>query len=191
MELHQKGGAGKMNLDAIIEKIMGRVRLMVGRCVILASKYNDGELLADVELVAGEKRRGIEFLQQFGFSSRPKGDVEGVVLFIGGSRDNGVVIATRGECPKLKEGEVKIHSAFGSSLLLKDDGSIVITPASGKNVVAESNLLCMGKLLATQDVVAGVTDAGGTVIESGGFSLMTHMHPTASPGSPSTPTPKP
>ena len=180
-----------MSLDAVVEKIMGRVRLMVGRCVILASKYNDGELLADIELVAGEKRRGIEFLQQFGFSSRPKGDVEGVALFIGGSRDNGVVIATRGECPELKEGEVKIHSAFGSSVLLKDDGSIVMTPASGKNIVAESNLLCKGKLLATQDVIAGVTDAGGTVIESGGFSLMTHTHLTAAPGSPSTPTPKP
>lgn len=178
-----------MSLDAVVEKIMGRVRLMVGRCVILASKYNDGELLADVELVAGEKRRGIEFLQQFGFSSRPKGDVEGVALFIGGSRDNGVVIATRGECPELKEGEVKIHSAFGSSLLLKDDGSIVITPATGKNVVAESNFLCKGKLLATQDVVAGVTETGGTVIETGGIRLKTHKHPTAAQGAPSSPNP--
>ena len=35
-------------------------------------------------------------------------------------------------------------------------------------------------------VVGGVTDEGGTVVETGGVSLLTHMHPTAAPGSPST-----
>ena len=85
-----------MNFEALLDPILAKIRLMVGRCVILASKYKDGELLADIELVAGEKRRGVEFLQQFGFSSRPKGDVEGIALFVGGSRDNGVGPQRRG-----------------------------------------------------------------------------------------------
>jgi len=89
-----------MSFESLIEPLMAKLRLMVGRCVISASRYKNGELLADIELVAGERRRNVEFLQQFGFSSRPKGDVEGVALFVGGSRDNGVVIATRGECSK-------------------------------------------------------------------------------------------
>ena len=41
----------------------------------------------------------------------------------------------------------------------------------------------------TEGVSYGVTDADGTVVETGGVSLLTHMHPTAAPGSPSTPTP--
>lgn len=121
-----------MSFEALLEPIAKRIALMVGRCVVLASKYKDGELLADIELVAGEKRRGVEFLQQFGFSSRPKGDVEGVALFVGGSRDNGVVISTRGECPDLEEGEVRVHSPFGTGITLKKDGSIEFMTKSNK-----------------------------------------------------------
>ena len=178
-----------MNLDVFFDKIISRIKLIVGQCVIRESKYKDGEMVADAELLAGEKRRGIEVMQQYGFSSRPKGDVDGIALFVGGKRNNGVIVAMRGECPNLEEGEVMVHSPFGSSVLLKKDGNIVMTPASGKKIIAESDLLCKGKLLATQDVVGGVTDAGGTVVETGGVSLLTHTHPTAAPGSPSTPTP--
>jgi len=178
-----------MNFESLIEPLMAKLRLMVGRCVISASRYKNGELLADIELVAGERRRNVEFLQQFGFSSRPKGNVEGVALFIGGSRDNGVVISTRGECPDLKEGEVRVHSPFGSSITLKNDGSIVSVPASGKKFIVASDLLVRGKMLGTGDVVAGVNEVAEKVVETGGISLQTHMHPTAVVGSPSTPTP--
>ena len=119
MEVRKEGGAREMILENLIEPIMAKLRLMVGRCVILASKYKDGELNADLELIAGEKRRGVEFMQQFGFSSRPKGNVEGVALFVGGSRDNGVVISTKGDFPELSEGEVMVHSPFGQKILLK------------------------------------------------------------------------
>lgn len=121
-----------MSFESLIEPLMAKLRLMVGRCVISASRYKNGELLADIELVAGERRRNVEFLQQFGFSSRPKGDVEGVALFVGGSRDNGVVVATRGECPDLEEGEVRVHSPFGTSVTLKKDGSIEFITKSNK-----------------------------------------------------------
>lgn len=178
-----------MNFESLIESLMAKLRLIVGRCVISASRYKNGELLADIELVAGERRRNVEFLQQFGFSSRPKGDVEGVALFIGGSRDNGVVISTRGECPDLKEGEVRVHSPFGSSITLKNDGSIVSVPASGKKFIVASDLLVRGKMLGTGDVVAGVNEVAEEVVETGGISLQTHTHPTAVVGSPSTPTP--
>ena len=127
-----------MNFDALIEPLRKRIGLIVGRCVVLASKYKDGDILADIELVAGEKRRSVEFLQQFGFSSRPKGYVEGVALFVGGSRDNGVVISTKGDFPELSEGEVMVHSPFGQKILLKSDGSVSITNKNGGSVVMAS-----------------------------------------------------
>lgn len=127
-----------MNFDALIEPLRKRIGLIVGRCVVLASKYKDGDILADIELVAGEKRRSVEFLQQFGFSSRPKGYVEGVALFVGGSRDNGVVISTKGDFPELSEGEVMVHSPFGQKILLKSDGSVNITNKNGGSVVMAS-----------------------------------------------------
>ena len=162
-----------MNFEALLDPILAKIRLMVGRCVILASKYKDGELLADIELVAGEKRRGVEFLQQFGFSSRPKGDVEGIALFVGGSRDNGVVISTRGECPDLKEGEVRVHSLFGSSITLKDDGTVELVTNSKK-------FRFVGDIEATGDVKA--------MCDAAFVTLAGHIHPTGV-GPSSKPTP--
>ena len=152
-----------MSFESLIEPLMAKLRLMVGRCVISASRYKNGELLADIELVAGERRRNVEFLQQFGFSSRPKGDVEGVALFIGGSRDNGVVISTRGECPDLKEGEVRVHSPFGSSITLKNDGSIELATNSNK-------FRFVGDIEATGEVKA--------MCDSAFVTLTDHIHPT-------------
>ncbi len=162
-----------MSFESLIEPLMAKLRLMVGRCVISASRYKNGELLADIELVAGEKRRNVEFLQQFGFSSRPKGDVEGIALFIGGSRDNGVVISTRGECPDLKEGEVRMHSPFGSSITLKNDGSIELTTNSNK-------FRFVGDIEATGEVKA--------MCDSAFVTLTNHIHPTGV-GPSSKPTP--
>jgi phage gp45-like len=172
VEFREKGGAG-MNFEALLDPILAKIRLMVGRCVILASKYKDGELLADIELLAGEKRRGVEFLQQFGFSSRPKGDVEGIALFVGGSRDNGVVISTRGECPDLKEGEVRVHSPFGSSITLKDDGTVELVTNSKK-------FRFVGDIEATGDVKA--------MCDAAFVTLAGHIHPTGV-GPSSKPTP--
>lgn len=162
-----------MNFEALLDPILAKIRLMVGRCVILASKYKDGELLADIELVAGEKRRGVEFLQQFGFSSRPKGDVEGIALFVGGSRDNGVVISTRGDCPDLKEGEVRVHSPFGSSITLKDDGTVELVTNSKK-------FRFVGDIEATGNVKA--------MCDAAFVTLAGHIHPTGV-GPSSKPTP--
>lgn len=172
-----------MNLDAFFDKIISRIKLIVGQCVIQACKYRDGEMVADVELLAGEKRRGIEVMQQFGFSSRPKGDVDGIALFVGGSRNNGVIIAMRGECPKLKEGEVMVHSPFGSSVYLKEDGSIemnsvgdiVANPGNGAG-----KLIVNGSVEASLDVKANAKLAP--------VSLALHTH-TSAAGPTNAPTP--
>ena len=163
-----------MSFESLLEPIAKRIALMVGRCAILASKYKDGELLADIELVAGEKRRGVEFLQQFGFSSRPKGDVEGVALFVGGSRDNGVVISTRGECPDLEEGEVCVHSPFGTSMTLKKDGSIEFMTKSNKfrfvgdiEATGEVKAMCDGAFVTLTKHVHGTGVGPSTIAKPG------------------------
>ena len=120
---------------ASIQSLIERVRLIVGRCVIVASRYDSGAHVADVELTAGEKRRGLDFVQQFGLVSRPKGEVSGVALFVGGNRANGVVVACNGEesalRKSLKEGEVCLVSPFGQQVFLKEDGSILLKSANG------------------------------------------------------------
>ena len=53
-----------MNFEGVIESIKSRICLMVGRCAVVATKFADKELSADIELTAREKRRGVEYMQQ-------------------------------------------------------------------------------------------------------------------------------
>lgn len=82
---------------------------------------------------------------------------------------------------KKAEGAAKIR--------VTEDGDIVMTPATGRRVVSDADLLVRGKVQSTDDVQAGVTEAAGEIIATGGVSLQLHMHPTAAPGAASTPTP--
>ena len=120
---------------ASIQSLIERVRLIVGRCVIVASRYDSGAHVADVELTAGEKRRGLDFVQQFGLVSRPKGEVSGVALFVGGNRANGVVVACNGEesalRKNLKEGEVCLVAPFGQQVFFFFVGSILVKWVNG------------------------------------------------------------
>lgn len=76
-----------------------------------------------------------------------------------------------------------------AKIRVTDDGDIVMTPASGRRVVSDADLLVRGKVQSTDDVQAGVTEAEGEIVATGGVSLQLHMHPTAAPGAASTPTP--
>ena len=82
---------------------------------------------------------------------------------------------------KKAEGAAKIR--------VTEDGDIVMTPASGRRVVSDADLLVRGKVQSTDDVQAGVTEAEGEIVATGGVSLQLHMHPTAAPGAASTPIP--
>lgn len=182
----------------LLEKIRNSIRLIVGPCLIeKASKEKNG-IQANVILLGNEKHSGLRVLQQYGIASVPAPNSEAVALFVGGSRDNGFVVATQGDSgdiPALKEGEVALFSKFGQTVVLKEDGSIEMTAASGKDIVLKSRLVAASGILsnsdikAVGDVVAGLVKSGGTYVETTSIHLKTHMHPTAGTGSPSSPTP--
>lgn len=176
-----------MSIEHLLEPVFNRIRLMIGRCVVIATRYNSGDLESDIELVAGERRRDVEFVQQYGFSSRPKGNVSGVALFVGGSRDNGVVIATNGDDigEKLEEGEVLVHSPHGQKILLKSDGNIEISCSLGSKVLCKNDLIVDGNIRSKKEVSAMYTADGVPC-----FNLSPHPHASAvGPTSAPTPTP--
>ena len=174
----------------IIEELINKMRLIVGRCVIIASGYDSNELKVDVELLAGEKRRKLDFLQQYGLISRPMGDVSGLALFVGGNRANGVVAACNGEesamQKKLEPGEVCLLSPHGQQIYLKKDGSVSIVSGNGEIEVD-------GKLIVTEGIEAGgevssKMDVIAFKNKPNKVGLSTHIHVTPS-GNSSPPTP--
>lgn len=150
-------------IEKLIAPIRSRLRLMVSKALIKSYKDNT----VDLDLLAGETRGKVDFMQQYGFSSFPCGECSAVALFVGGNRDNGIVVASRGENIEigLEKGEVAMHSSFGSSIILKKDGSIVITPKVGQNLKVE------GGIEATLDIKAMTSTAA--------VSLATHTHNSA------------
>ena len=183
-----------------IEQLMTKVRLIVGRALFSAvnSVSGDDGLSVDISLAGGEKHTKVPLIQHYGLTSRPNKDAEAVVLFIGGARDNGIAIATQGKntkIPSLEDGEVALFSEYGQTIILKKDGSIVATPKSGKRVRIESdmdvigNINAFGKVNAEGEVSAICTKVGEDLQNATAFLLSKHMHPSATPGAPSTPTP--
>ena len=176
----------------VLEELVQKVKLLVGRCVITASGYDADDLKVDAELLANEKRCKLEFLQQYGFISRPVGDVSGVALFVGGRRANGVVVACNGEekvlRKKLEPGEVCMLSPHGQQIFLKNDGSVSIV--SGNGVIEMDGKLVVSKgvdvgggLRVKEGVAAdGVVSSGLDVIafkdKPNKVGLSTHIHLT-------------
>src|SRR3546814_10696622 len=107
-------------LDRATAKARHSIAMMVGRCVLTA--INDGSKVQTVQLtgLADEVLDRVERFQDYGFTSVPLAEAEGIVVFVGGSRGNGIVIATedrRYRPTGLEAGEAMIRSEEHTSEL--------------------------------------------------------------------------
>jgi len=101
-------------LKRALAPIRQRISLMIGRALLTAVAEEDGRRTAQATLLAGELAEGLEMFEHFGLTSRPLADCEAVVIFQGGDRSLGYVVAT--DDPRyrplgLQPGEVAIYNA--------------------------------------------------------------------------------
>lgn len=193
-----------------LESLRKALRLVVGKCIIEKSSKSSSGMVANIVLLGSERHSDVRLMQHYGFASRPVADSEAVALFVGGSRDNGVVVATQGavgDIPALEPGEAAFFSKFGQKILLKSDGSVDVLAASGKTIHLKNDVQISGNLktTGTADVAGDITTAGGvkavgevaTKVQKSGnqyvevptvtVHLSTHAHNITSPGTPSGP----
>lgn len=175
-------------LERLLQPIRNRIRLMVARALITAVKDQDGGITLTLDLLAGETRDGLELVQQYGMSSSPLPGSQAVTLFLGGSRDSGVVIATKGMTPEtvfsLKPGEVALHTAEGDSVHLR----------AGRVVAITTETLEINASTAVK-INSPTVEASGEVSDSVGklsglrahFNAHTHVGNLGAPTSPPTP----
>jgi len=114
--------------------ILNRLANLISRVVL--SRVDDSKKMQAVQLTAldGETRENVERVQNYGFTSVPLAGAEGVAVFVGGYRDHGLVVAMddrRYRPTGLQAGEVALYSSGGTKVLLKANGDVEITPASG------------------------------------------------------------
>lgn len=145
-------------------QLAGRVGMMIGLGRILATRTDRATgrstLTAQVRLPeTGEVRDDTPVLSLYGVSSRPREGADAAVLFLGGNRAAGVVIATGDGrfTIELAPGEVALHTHDGSHVHVKLGGKIAVKAAT--EVEMDTPLLRV-----TGDVVAS------------GISLVHHVH---------------
>lgn len=118
------------SLSLFMQRLRGRVRLMVGRALV--SLIDDKKAIQTLQLqaLADEVLDDVERVQEYGFTSVPKRGAEAVMVCLGGERSAGLVIATddrRYRVKSLKEGEVCIYTDEGDTIQLLRGRKIAVT----------------------------------------------------------------
>lgn len=191
--------------DGVIRQLWHRMRMIVapGR----VSQVDDTGNVQRIQCILGpletnDKPR----LSEFGFASNPPIGSDITVIFVGGDRSNGVVIATGHQASRLKNlapGESALYDENGKYIWLTQNGivieakgqSVTINDASAVTVNASTEVVLNtpilqvnGQIKATGDI----TDNSGTNSSTmagmrGSYNGHTHTDPQG--GSVSTPTP--
>jgi phage baseplate assembly protein V len=118
-----------------------RVFGMVGRAILTAIDDAQGIQALQVEGLSDEVHDGVERMQDYGFTSHPFEEAEAVVVFAGGLRSHGLVVAVgdrRYRLKNLEQGEVAIYDDQEQVVHLKRDGVLVHTD---KKVTIEEVLI--------------------------------------------------
>ena len=132
----------------LLAPLARRLRLMVGRAVISAIADGGKVQAAQVRLLDGEVRDGVEVLMQYGMASNTPGQPEGLYFSVGGDRDHGVMVATadRGSNrPDLAAGETVVYTdedtaADGHRIHFKNGRVIEIVAGESKIVLTPDGI---------------------------------------------------
>lgn len=144
---------------------------LIARAVLVGLNSRNKCQLADVELIAGEKKSEIEHIEPYGFTSAALDEAEAVVLFPSGDRSHGVVIAVadrRYRLQGLKRGEVAIYTDEGDSIVLKR-GKLVEVTTSQLIVNASSKIVLNTPVIEASGAYKG---AGDVSDKSGSMQAM-------------------
>ncbi|PWK30850.1 phage baseplate assembly protein V [Pseudomonas sp. OV226] len=123
--------------------------------------------LLQVKLNDSETRDATPRIAEFGFTSMPPNGSDVLIVFMGGDRSKGVVVATGHQASRpagLTSGESMVYDLWGKSVYLTKDGGIVVeakgTPVTVNNATvvtinaAESIEMVTPLLHVTGDILA-------------------------------------
>lgn len=148
------GTGGDMNfisqLNRFIEPLRIKIRMIVSRTIVSLIDDSKNMQLVQLNLMKDEIKDKVERVQNYGFTSHPKPNAQGVVLFVAGNRDQGLVIAvddSRYRIKNLPEGGVAVYDHDGNFVKLTEDAGIEINAQNKKVVVHAAEDIELGSNL--------------------------------------------
>ncbi len=116
-------------LRKFLDPLKRRILLSISRAVVETIKDDEGIQKIQASLLADEVQDNMERFQNYGFTSHPPKDSEGIAVFPGGDRSHGILIAVDNRTYRLKGlqgGEVAVYTDEGDSIILKRDHHIEV-----------------------------------------------------------------
>lgn len=180
-----------MDVPTLISRMMAptvrRMRLMVARAVVTA--INDAGKIqsAQVKLLDGEVRDGVEVLMQYGLHSNAPGKREGIYLSVGSDRDHGVLINIADRqfrMRALKSGEVALADDLGQKVYLTREGIVIDGAGLPMTVKNTPKVRFETQLVEVTGEVKDRCDSDGRTMEAMRETYNTHTHPENDSGGP-------
>ncbi|MDB5822158.1 MAG: putative baseplate assembly protein Gp45,Mu-like protein [Herminiimonas sp.] len=150
-----------------IQRLYQRLLHVVGRGRVTQGNDTGNVQTLQLRLGPDELRDNTPRLAEFGFTSMPPVGSDAVLVFVGGDRSNGVVIATGHQASRLKNlkaGEVAIYDDQGQSVYLTRAG--IIVNGGGHAVTVIGDVIADGISLkhhVHSGVSTGLSNTGGPV----------------------------
>jgi phage baseplate assembly protein V len=130
---------GIRNIDKYLAGKLRKIILLATRGRVLTKDEAEKHQHVQARFLKNETLM-VERLQDYGFSSRPLKGAEGLGIFLGGNRDQGVLIAVgdRRFRIALEEGEAAVYATDGSTIIASmkclKTGEVVIDAGGGQKV---------------------------------------------------------
>jgi len=115
-------------MRSTLDAIASGMRNMIARGTFRSADDTQKMQTVNVDLLHDESKAEVEHWHPYGFTSVPLDGAEALVVFPGGNRSHGIVVAIGDRRVRLKglaNGEVAIHDDQGQQVTFKRDKTIV------------------------------------------------------------------
>ncbi|WP_051183013.1 phage baseplate assembly protein V [Desulfocurvibacter africanus] len=139
-------------LSRVLAPLWRRIELMLARGVVRLAKEGKCQYL-QLDLLAGETRDKVERFEEYGFASALLPGCEAAVMFVGGHRGHGIVVATadrRYRPNDLQAGETCLYTDEGDRITLRR-GRVVEIQAGAKVTVTAPEVEIVASTSVTVD----------------------------------------
>lgn len=159
--------------DGILERLYRRVMMATGLARVTTGKDDGATQVLQLDFGAKEVQDGRYRLAEYGFTSMPLPGADAAVVFLGGDRSAGIVIATGDRRYRLKglaPGEVALYDDLGHVVKLSRSGIAINGGGHNLTITNAPKVTVDGDIEVTGDVRAGTV------------SLRHHKHGLVTPG---------
>ena len=157
------GANSMIDIKRIVTPMKNAIKGLVSRSIV-KSVDDTGEIQSlQLELCSGELKDGVKRYQNYGFSSNPPIESEGVAVLVGASKHDCIAVNVENRkfrFKNMKSGEVVLYTDEGDSIAFKRDHKIMIDASEGGHVQINSsevsitgNLTVDGNINGNSDVV--------------------------------------